>query len=210
MSYGVHNLFHFTIKRLVFLIEAYYVLCEVRNFNLDTSHIHFSLEGLYFNFMQLSRTSLLQEKSTWILGMESKIQNRKECKFYSRIYRSVLEYYLHLSHYWIKPCCHKIKHWYIILIRSNKMQQYASIYLLQNYSTCFVCPSHPSSGVHKTVTAASGTGHSTRVTTFLECGLIRPRWRKVVTKILWPVPETAVTALCNPDDGCDEHPKHVE
>jgi len=24
------------------------------------------------------------------------------------------------------------------------MQQYAGIYLLQNYSTCFGCPSHPS------------------------------------------------------------------
>ena len=41
------------------------------------------------------------------------------------------------------------------------MQQYAGIYLLQNHSTCFGCPSHPSSGVHKTVTAASGTGHIT-------------------------------------------------
>jgi len=40
------------------------------------------------------------------------------------------------------------------------MQQYAGIYLLQNHSTCFGCPSHLSSGVHKTVTAASGTGHS--------------------------------------------------
>jgi len=39
------------------------------------------------------------------------------------------------------------------------MQQYAGIYLLQNHSTCFGCPSHPSR-VHKTVTAASGTGHS--------------------------------------------------
>ena len=47
-----------------------------------------------------------------------------------------------------------------VLIRSNKMQQYAGIYLLQNYSTSFGCPSHPSSGIHKTVTAASGTGHS--------------------------------------------------
>ena len=44
-----------------------------------------------------------------------------------------------------------------ILIISNKMQEYAGIYLLQNHSTCFGCPSHPSSGVHKTVTAASGT-----------------------------------------------------
>ena len=48
-----------------------------------------------------------------------------------------------------------------ILIRSNKMQQYAGIYLLENYSTYFGCPSHPSSGAHKTVTAASGTGHIT-------------------------------------------------
>ena len=30
-----------------------------------------------------------------------------------------------------------------ILIRSNKMQHYAGIYLLQNHSTCFGCPSHP-------------------------------------------------------------------
>ena len=31
------------------------------------------------------------------------------------------------------------------------MQQYAGIYFLQNHSTFFGCPSHPSSGVHKTV-----------------------------------------------------------
>ena len=39
------------------------------------------------------------------------------------------------------------------------MQQYAGIYLLQNHSsskfTRFGCPWHPSSGVHKTVTAAT-------------------------------------------------------
>jgi len=40
------------------------------------------------------------------------------------------------------------------------MQQCAGIYLLQNYSACFGCPSHPTSGVHKTVTVASGTGHT--------------------------------------------------
>jgi len=40
------------------------------------------------------------------------------------------------------------------------MQQYAGIYLLQKYSTCFGRLSHPSSGVNKTVTAAYGTGHS--------------------------------------------------
>ena len=61
--------------------------------------------------------------------------------------------------------------WYVgscILIRSKKMQQYAGIYLLQNHSTYFGCPSHPSSGVHKTVTEASGTG--IWATTFLQRG----------------------------------------
>ena len=48
-----------------------------------------------------------------------------------------------------------------ILISSNEVQQYAGVYLLQNYSTCFGCLSHPSSGVHQTVTVASGTGHIT-------------------------------------------------
>ena len=37
----------------------------------------------------------------------------------------------------------------------------AGIYLLQNYSTCFGFITHPSLGVHKNVTAASGTGHIT-------------------------------------------------
>ena len=58
-----------------------------------------------------------------------------------------------------------------ILIRSNKMQQYEGVHLLQNHSTCFGCPSHPSSGVHKNVNAASGTGHSIRATAFLRRGL---------------------------------------
>ena len=96
------------------------------------------------------------------------------------------------------------------LIRSNKMQQYAGIYLLQNHSTCFGYLSHPLSGVHKSVTAASGTGRSIWATTFLRRGLIKPRQRKVVAQILWPVPEAAVTVLFTPDDGCDGHPKHVE
>ena len=59
---------------------------------------------------------------------------------------------------------------FFLLLRSNKMQQHAGIYLLQNHSTCFGCPSHPSSGVHKTVTAASGAGHSIWATTFLQRG----------------------------------------
>ena len=59
----------------------------------------------------------------------------------------------------VKFCIFMVK--CIVTLRSNKMQQYAGIYLLENYSTCFGCLSHPSSGVHQTVTAASGTGHIT-------------------------------------------------
>jgi len=58
-----------------------------------------------------------------------------------------------------------------VLKRSSKMQQYAGIYLLRNYCTCFGCPSHPSSGVHKTGTAASGTGHIT-----YQCNDLLPTW----------------------------------
>ena len=42
---------------------------------------------------------------------------------------------------------------------------------------------HPSSGVLKTVTAASGTGHNTGTATSLQCGLIGPR-REVAVPVL--------------------------
>ena len=73
------------------------------------------------------------------------------------------------------------------------MQQYACIYLLQSYFTCFGCLSHPSSGVHQTVTSPSSTGRSFRATTFRQRGLIKPHWRKVFALTLCPVPEAAVT-----------------
>jgi len=59
---------------------------------------------------------------------------------------------------------------------------------------------HPSSGVLKTVTAASGTGHNTGTATSLQRGLqaCRPRWREVA------VPEAAVTVFSTPDDGCSD------
>jgi len=56
----------------------------------------------------------------------------------------------------------------IRLKKSNKMQQYADIYLLLNYSTCFGRPSRPSSGAHKTVVAASGTDHTIWGTSFFK------------------------------------------
>jgi len=51
------------------------------------------------------------------------------------------------------------------------MQQYAvGFILLQNHSTCFDCPPHPSSGILKTVTAASGTGHNIGTATSFQRG----------------------------------------
>jgi len=46
---------------------------------------------------------------------------------------------------------------------------------------------HPSSGVLKTVPAASGTGHTTCTATPLQRGLIgtiRPRWRGVAVQVV--------------------------
>ena len=43
---------------------------------------------------------------------------------------------------------------------------------------------HPSSGVLKTVTAASGTGHNTGTATSLQPVPIRPRWREVAVPVL--------------------------
>jgi hypothetical protein len=53
------------------------------------------------------------------------------------------------------------------------MQQYADIYLLQNYSTCFGRPSLSTSGVHKTVVAASGTDHTIWEASFFKRDQIR-------------------------------------
>jgi hypothetical protein len=111
---------------------------------------------------------------------------------------------------------HNITLYISILITSNEIQLYAGVYLLQNYSTYFECPSYPSSGVHQIVTAASGTGFGVRASTFRQrylirtAVLIRPHWRKVDALTPRPVPEVAITVLCTPDDGCDGHPKHVE
>ena len=48
----------------------------------------------------------------------------------------------------------------------------------------FRASQHPSSGVLKTVTAASGTGHDNGTAASLQRGLIRPHWREVAVPIL--------------------------
>ena len=67
------------------------------------------------------------------------------------------------------------------------------------------CQPHPSSGIHKTVTTASSTGHIFCAAASLQRGQAWPRWREVAA-----VPEALVTVLCTPDDGRGWHPKHVQ
>ena len=68
------------------------------------------------------------------------------------------------------------------------MQQYADIYSLQNYSTCFGCHSihhqeYEKLYPHKLVQT-------------------RPRRRGVAVQVVWPVPEAAGTIFDTPNDGC--------
>ena len=95
------------------------------------------------------------------------------------------------------------------LKKSNEMQQYADIYLLLNYSTCFGSPSCPSSGVRKTLVAAPGTDHTIWGASFLKRDQ-RSRLRKLAPQIVWSVSENATRVLCTPDDGRDGRLKHVE
>ena len=77
--------------------------------------------------------------------------------------------------------------------------------ILQVHSTCFGCQPHPSSGVHKTVTTASCTGHIFYAVTSLQ------RWSWATLEGgSCTVPEAVVTVLCTRDGGCGWHPKHVE
>ena len=66
----------------------------------------------------------------------------------------------------------------------------------------FLASQHPSSGVLKTVPAASDTGHATCTATPLQRGLMRPRWSGVAVQVVRPVKEAAGTVFNTPDDGC--------
>ena len=94
-----------------------------------------------------------------------------------------------------------------ILIVQRDATQSSLFIILQVHSTCFWCQTHTSSGVHKTVNTASGTGHIFRAATSLQRGHVS--WATLEGGSC-TVPEAVVTVLCTPDDGCGLHPKHVE
>jgi len=88
----------------------------------------------------------------------------------------------------LRPTC-------ILTIVQRDATQSSLFIILQVHSTSFGSQPHPSSGVHKTVTTASGTGHifCARHQATLEGGSCTKER---------PVPEAVVTVLCTPDDGC--------
>jgi hypothetical protein len=57
-----------------------------------------------------------------------------------------------------------------LIIVQRDATQSSRFIILQVHSTCFRCQPHPSSGVHKTVTAAAGSVHICCAATSLQSG----------------------------------------
>jgi hypothetical protein len=71
--------------------------------------------------------------------------------------------------------------WSILIIVQRDATQNSLFIILQVHSTCFGCQPHSSSGVHKTVTTAFGTGHIF-VQLPLSSVVKLPHWRKVAAQ----------------------------
>ena len=83
---------------------------------------------------------------------------------------------------------------FILIIVQRNATQSSLFIILQVRCTCFGCQPHSSSGVHKTVTTASGSGHIFCASTSFRRGAMLEGGSCTVT-------EAVVTVLCNPYDG---------
>ena len=137
------------------IVKCFDVLLTV---HLSVTLVNDQLDAQFFYFI----INLLQSSTCF----EQRRAHHQEVKVYS--YSIWYTFFLYA-----RFCASSL---YITKIQQDATD--AGIYLLQNYSTCFGCLSHPSSEVRYTVTAASGTGHIT-----YQRGLIRPPWQKVVVLI---------------------------
>ena len=70
----------------------------------------------------------------------------------------------------------------ISIIVQRDATQSSLFIILQVLSTCFGFEPHPSSGVHKTVTTASGTGHIFCAAASIQRDQAWPRWREVAAQ----------------------------
>ena len=123
---------------------------------------------------------------------------------YARIQGVQLDYQTQLNsycgaHYYVLHC-------HILIIDQRDATKSSLFIILPVHPTCFGCQPHSWSGVHKTVTTASGIA-----ATSLQRGQASMTTMEGGScKKIWPVLETVVTVLCTPNDGCGWHPKHVE
>ena len=75
--------------------------------------------------------------------------------------------------------CDKVVSCTLIIIVQRDATQNSLFIVLQVHSTCFRRQPHPSSGVQKTVTTVSGTGHIFCAATSLQRW---PRWSEVAAQ----------------------------
>ena len=90
----------------------------------------------------------------------------------------------------------------LIIVQRDGTQN--SLFIVQQvHCTCFGCQSHPSSGVHKTVTSASGTGRIFCASTSLQRGQAWVRWREVAAqnRVVSTTPIIRSTQNCNYSPG---------
>ena len=90
--------------------------------------------------------------------------------------------------------------WSILIIVQRDVTQIRLFIILQVHSTCFGCQPHPSSGVHKTGTKGSGTGHIfVQLPPSNVTKQVWPRWREPHPSSswwwVWLTPETCRSEL---------------
>jgi len=72
---------------------------------------------------------------------------------------------------------------YILINVERDATQSNLFTILQVHSACFGCQPHPSTGVHKTVTTASGTGHIFCAATSIQRGQVE-RTCSIINRLL--------------------------
>ena len=75
-----------------------------------------------------------------------------------------------------------VHRWSILIIVQRDATQSSLFIILQVHSTCFAYQPHPSSGVHKTLTTASGTGHAVLCSYLPPTWPTWPSWREVAAQ----------------------------
>jgi len=109
-----------------------------------------------------------------------------------------IQHFFHILNFAILECSQHNNVYTMLIIVQRDATQSSLFITLQVHSTCFGCQAHPSSGVHKTVTTASGTS----ATSFQRGQAIAwPRWlnRLLFVASRW--------TIINIDQRCTNH-KH--